>query len=138
MSNADTHRELHQLFNSRDFDTLVKHFTDGFRYTDHPRGVVIEGPAAFKAWLTEWTTVMSDARCTQPRYLDAGKTSVALFVGAGTNDGAMGPFPGSGKKLSFPVSEVLTYSADGEVTGGEIYYDSMTMLVQAGVVQPPS
>jgi len=138
MSNADTHRELHDLFNGRDFDALAKRLTEDFRYTDQPRGVVIDGPAGFKAWLTDWTKLMSDARCAEPRYVDGGDTSVALFTGDGTNDGAMGPFPASGNKLRFPICEILTYNADGDVTGGEIYYDSLTLLVQAGVMEPPA
>ncbi len=81
---------------------------------------------------------MSDARAADTRYLDAGDTSVSLFVGRGLNDGAMGPLPPSNKELDFPICEVLTYGADGKVTAGELYYDQATILAQMGVAPPPA
>ena len=62
---------------------------------------------------------MSDARCADGRYLDAGDTSVAPFVGRGLNDGAMGSFPASNNQLEVPICEVLTSDADGNVAAGK-------------------
>ena len=131
MSNAETHRDLHDFFNTRDLDSIVKRCTDDFRYRDRARGVEIVGREAFKAWLTEWTLGMSNARATDAHYLDAGLTTVALFAARGIHDGPLGPLPASGNELVFPICEVLTYDADGDVTGGEIYYDQMTIAGQA-------
>ena len=131
MANADTHRELHDLFNGRDFDGIVKRFTDRFTYRDRARGLNLEGPEAFKAWLGEWTTGMSNARVADARYVDGGDTSVALFTGRGVHDGQFGPLPPSGNDLSFELCEVMHYDRDGNVTGGEIYYDQMGIVAQA-------
>jgi len=140
MSNADTHRELHDLFNGRDFDAVVKRFSDGFHYTDRPRGLGITGPEAFKDWLTEWTGAMSNARVTLASYIDGGDTSVSLFEGRGLHDGQLGPLSASGRDLRIPMCEILRYDADGNVTGGEIYYDLMGIMQQASdprlVVRP--
>jgi len=137
MSNADTHREMHDLFNGRDFDALAKRLSEDAAYVDQARGVTCHGPEEFKAWLQGWVDTMSTARVTEARYIDAGNTSICLFVGRGTNDGAIGPFPASGKELTFPLCEILTYDDDGWVTGGELYYDQMTLLAQAGHITPP-
>lgn len=141
MSNADTHRELHDLFNGRDFDALVKRFADEFHYTDWPRCAGIRGSEGFKQWMAEWTRAMSNARVSDAAYIDGGDTSVALFQGRGRHDGPLGPLPASGRDLSFPMCEVLRYDADGNVTGGEIYYDQLGILQQAAspelVVRPP-
>lgn len=61
------------------------------------------------------TTAMSDARCDDARYLDAGDTSVACFVGRGRNDGQLGPFPASNQQLAFDLCEILTYDDAGMV-----------------------
>ena len=142
MSNAETHRELHDLFNGRDFDAMVKRFADGFRYTDRARGLGIVGADGFKEWLKEWTRSMSNARVTEATYIDGGDTSVALFQGRGLHDGQLGPLPPSGRELSFPLCEILRYDADGNVTGGELYYELNDLLQQAAnprlVVRPPA
>ena len=136
MANSDTHREVHDLFNGRDFDAIVKRFTDEFHYVDRARGVGLMGRDAFKAWLGEWTSAMSNARVTEARYLDAGDTSVAIFTGRGTHDGPLGPIPASGNEIAFALCEVLTYDDDGNITGGEIYYDQASIAGQTAVVDP--
>ena len=131
MSNSDTHRELHELFNGRDFDAITKRFADTFRYVDHPQNVTLDSAEAFKGWLSVWTTGMSNARVTDATYVDGGDTSVALFTGRGTHDGQFGPLPPTGKDLAFALCEVMRYDRDGNVTGGEIYYDTNSIAAQA-------
>ena len=138
MANSDIHRELHDLFNRRDFEGLRGRIRADAVYIDHPRAISVKGPDEFVSWLEGWSTAMSDARCDDGRYLDAGDTSVAQFVGRGRNDGQLGPFPPSNNQLAFDLCEVLTYDADGIVTGGELYYDQMTILTQMGVAPPTS
>jgi hypothetical protein len=137
MSNADTHRELHDLFNGRDFDALAKRYRDDAVYVDRARGITTTGGDEFKAYLQGWVDTMSNARVTEARYVDAGGTSIALFVGRGTNDGPIGPFAASGKDISFPLCEVMTYDDEGWVTGGEMYYDQLAILTQAGHLPAP-
>src|SRR2546430_15252988 len=120
MANSDTHREFHDLFNGRDFDAMGKRVTDEFHYVDRARGVGLMGRDAFKAWLGEWTAVMSNARVTDARYLDADNTSVSMFTGRGIQDGPLGPIPASGNDITFALCEGLTYDDDGNVTGGGV------------------
>ena len=136
MSNADSHRELHDLFNDRDIDGVVKRLADSFTYHDRPRNHTITSGAEFGDWLREWVSSV-EGRCTQCTYLDAGDTSVSRFIGTGVNNGPLGPFPATGLPVQFPVCEILTYDADGSVTGGEIYYDQATILGQLGHLQLP-
>ena len=136
MANSDTHRELHDLFNGRDFDAVAKRVTDDFRYIDRGRGIEVLGGDGFKAWLGGWTEAMSNARVTGARYHDAGATSIAIFTGRGTHDGQLGPIPPSGNEITFALCEVLTYNEDGDVTGGELYYDQMSVLAQATAESP--
>ncbi len=138
MSSADTHKALHEYFNRRDFDAIAARFAQDGVYIDQARGVSVKGAAEFVSYLKEWTTALSDAAVTEARYLDAGSTSVALFVGKGTNDGPMGPFPATGRTARFPICELLTYDHKGTVTGGELYYDQATILAELGHIQLPA
>ena len=137
MSSTDAHKELHELFNDRDLDGVAKRTAAGFTYTDHGRNLTVRGAEEFRAWLGEWIASL-DGRVTEPRYLEAGDTSIAQFVGRGTNIGPVGPFPASGREASFDLCELLTFDTDGMVTRGEIYYDQLGLLAQLGHITPPA
>jgi ketosteroid isomerase-like protein len=137
MSNVDTHRAAHEAFNRRDYEAQVRNFRDDIHYTDHPRNINMKGPAEFTEWSKGWATAFSDGQIAEPRYIDGGDQTVAVFKGRGTNDGAMGPLQATGRRVDLDYCEVLRYDADGRVVAGEMFYDSMTMLVQLGVMEPP-
>ena len=137
MSNVERHRQAHEAFNRRDWDGLVAMFADAFSYTDQPRGITVKDAQEFVGWLKEWEVAFSDAAVTEPTYYDAGDTSVAVFTGTGTNDGPMGPFPASNQRLSWPLCEIITWNEEGKGVVGQMFYDQMTMLVQAGHMEAP-
>jgi steroid delta-isomerase-like uncharacterized protein len=135
MGSSDTHRELHELFNRRDFDAITSRFAADAVYTDHANALTVTGGDQFRKWLDGWTAAMSDARVTEPRYLDAGDTSIAFFVGKGTNDGRYGTMPASGKPVSFAACETLTFDRTGMVVAGAMYFDRLTILTQTGAME---
>lgn len=136
MAHSDRHRELHEMFNSRDFEAIAARFNADAVYTDNGRQMAVKGGDEFADWLGGWTTAMSDARITEPRYLDAGDASICMFVGRGRNDGPFGPLPASNQELTFAICEILGWDAQGNVTWGELYYDAATILGQMGVLPP--
>ena len=137
MASADTHAEVHDLFNTRDYDGVVKRMADDFHYTDHARNITMKTVEEFTAWLKEWATAL-DGRVTRARYLDAGDASVARFVGRGSSIGPLGPLPATGRDVAFDLCEILTFDREGMVTGGDIYYDQMGLMAQLGHIQPPA
>ncbi|MFN0025560.1 MAG: hypothetical protein ACKV2O_00050 [Acidimicrobiales bacterium] len=58
----------------------------------------------------------------------------ATFVdlSQGVNDGAFGAFPATGKRVSFPVINVITVNAQGEIATLEQHYDRVDILTQLG------
>ena len=138
MSNVDTHRLLHELFNRRDWDAIDAHVREDLTYTDMSRGLTMKSLDDFKSWLGEWTTAFSDATPGNPVYLDGGDFSVATFQGRGTNDGQLGTFPATGRRMDVPFCEILRYDADGKVESGEIYHDQLSIMTQLGHVEVPS
>lgn len=137
MTNVDTHRAAHADFNGRDWDKAVQHFRDDVEYTDHPRNITTKGTVELVDWLKGWVEAFSDAQVMDVHYIDGGDYTVATFHGRGTNDGAMGPLQATGRRMDLPYCEVLRYDSEGRVVTGEMYYDSMTMLVQLGVMERP-
>jgi steroid delta-isomerase-like uncharacterized protein len=137
MGNVDRHRQAHEEFNRRDWDAMAKRFADDVTYTDHGRDVTAKSAQEMTDWLKAWPEMLSDATISEPTYYDAGNTTVAVFTGRGTNDGPLGPFPASGQRLSWPLCEILTWDAEGRATRGELFYDQMTILVQAGYMEAP-
>ena len=136
MSNVDTHTELHGLFNDRDYDGVQKRIADDFAYTDHARNITMTTAQEFLGWLQDWVTSL-DGRVTGARYVDAGDTTIARFVGRGINIGPIGALPATEREAAFDLCELLTFDADGLVTGGDIYYDQLGLLAQLGHVEPP-
>jgi hypothetical protein len=137
MGNVAKHRQAHEAFNRRDWDEAVKDLHPDVTYTDHGRDVTVKSAQEFKEWMQSWTHSLSDANVSEPTYYDAGNTTVAVFTGRGTNDGPIGPFPASGNRLSWPLCEILQWDEQGRAVSGELFYDQMGILVQAGHMPAP-
>ena len=138
MGIVDQHRDAHAAINRRDWVAVVKDFAQDAEYTDRPRDLTSKGPAEFVDYLRDgWLTSFSDATVNDVHYLDAGDKSIALFTGSGTQDGQLGPFPPSGKRMTHRFCEIMHAGSDGKIIGGEIYYDQMSMLVQLGHLEAP-
>ena len=82
--NVETFRAAHQAFNSRDFDAVVSKMAEGFTYRDQAQNVTFTGRDGFREFMQGWVDAFSDARVTDPTYLDAGDTVIAQFKAAST------------------------------------------------------
>ena len=137
MGHSDTHRTLHDLFNARNFGEIEDHLAPGFLYEDLPRTITIKTPGEFTDWLKGWVASFSDGTIGSPQYVEGADHSVAMYHGRGTNDGAMGPYPATGRSVDVPFCEVLHYASDGTVLSGEVYYDQLSILGQLGHIPAP-
>ncbi len=140
MSNVDKYRSAHQSFNRRDWTAVVQNFSPEAQYTDHARRVTLKSPQDLVDYLrANWVAAFSDAAITDIVYIDAGDHMIAQFTGTGTNDGAFGPMPRTGRRISTPFCEIVQFDAAGEIISGSLYYDQVTILVQLGHMEvPPS
>jgi ketosteroid isomerase-like protein len=136
MGNVDTHRATHEAFNRRDFAGAAGPMREDAIFTDHPRGESVKGPVEMADWLKAWAAGFSDARSTDDRFIDGGDYTVCLFHAQGTNDGPLGPLPATGRRMDLPFCEVLHYDAQGKIIAGEVFYDTMSMMVQLGHAEP--
>lgn len=138
MSYVDRYRSAHQAFNRRDWTAVVQHFAADTAYTDQARGVALKGPQELVDYLrANWVASFSDAAITDVCYIDAGNQVIAQFTGTGTNDGAFGPMPRTGRRISTPFCEVMQFNTAGQIISGSLYYDLVTILVQLGHMEVP-
>lgn len=136
--NVEAHRAAHEAWNRRDYDAVIGGMVEDFTYTDHPRGLTVKSRGELGDWTREWAAALPDGRITDARYIDGGDTTVALFVGRGTNDGPFGPYPATGRRVSWPLCEVIRFDDQGRIVSGEIFYDTLSVLIQLGHAQPPA
>ncbi|MGH3971733.1 MAG: ester cyclase [Pseudonocardiaceae bacterium] len=138
MSNVDKYRFTHQAFNRRDWTALIENFAADAEYTDQARGVTVKSPQELVDYLrVNWVAAFSDAAITEVGYIDAGNHVIAQFTAAGTNDGAFGPMPRTGRRISTQFCEIMRFNAAGQIIRGSLYYDQVTILVQLGHMEVP-
>jgi ketosteroid isomerase-like protein len=133
--NVEIYRAGHEAFNARDFGEMTKKYADRIAWTDHPSGRTFRTPEEFKVdFLRGWVDSSSDIRITGTRYIDAGDTVVCTFSVVGTQDGPLGPFPATGGKYALPLCEMWHFDTGGQVVGGDLYYDQVSLLTQLGLM----
>jgi steroid delta-isomerase-like uncharacterized protein len=128
---------LYEAFNTRDLDKAVSHAAEDVVWEDHGRGSTYKSRAELKDSLQEWISGFSDGMVTEPRAIDAGDTVIVQYIGRGTNDGAMGPVPATGRRASVPFVDIFTFDTKGRIVKGETYFDMLSFLVQLGLAQAP-
>ena len=137
--NVANHRAGHEAFNRRDFAAMTEHYADGISWTDHAQGRTFGTPEEFRTdFLAGWLAVSSDIRISDARYLDAGGTVVATFTVSGRQDGPLGPFPATGKEFGLQLCEMWHFDPAGQVVGGDLYYDQLSLLTHLGLLPQPS
>jgi steroid delta-isomerase-like uncharacterized protein len=112
-------------------------FSPDIEFIDLAQGVTIKGREELLAYGQGWVTAFSDIAYTDMRMTEAGDGVLFQFTAAGTNDGAYGPLPATGKPTSVPAVNVVQFGRDGEITRVEQLYDRLGIPTQLGHVQVP-
>ena len=134
--NVKTLRAAHESWNKRDFAGVIGNAAENLTYTDHARVITLKTREKFREWTEGWAEAFSDARITDPQYVDGGNIVIAQFTVEGTNDGAFGSMKPTGRKMSLPFCEVCHFDKQGRIVSGGCYYDQYTLLTQIGHIQP--
>lgn len=131
------HQELLDAFNRRDWAAIEDRLAEDVAYTDHARGQIARQPADVVALYRSWADAFSDGDVDPIVFHQAGNVSVCQFIGRGTHDGQLGPFPPTGSYAATEFCEVLRSNDDGLIIGGDMYYDQLSMLTQLGLIAEP-
>jgi len=123
--------------NARNLDALDNFVApDVVRHSAATAGVVVTNLSEFKAFLeTDFATVSDSVQKIDVIFGGGDYVAVrARYIG--TQDGPMGPFPASGKKLELPYNGILRFE-DGKIAEIWVEWDNLFALTQLGHFPTP-
>ncbi len=136
-ANADVVRRMIDAVNRRDLDALDAVVApDVVRRSAATAGVTVRSLDDFKAFLESDFATVPDS-VIDVRHLIAQDDLVAVHaIYSGTQQGPMGPFPPTGKRVEGPFLSFLRI-ADGKIAEMWVEWDNLSMLTQLGHLPPP-
>jgi len=136
--NAATARALYDAWAKRDFDAVVENMADGVSFNDTTSGQIIKGKADVRDFYASWAIACPDS-VSGATVVAASDDAVAIEgLWEGTNTGAFGPLPATGRSVSMPWVNVLRFDTDGRIIGGSAYANLLPVMVQLGHMEPPA
>ena len=117
---------------------LLGFMSENVRYEDVPSSSVWEGHDGIAAMCAGAFQMSSDLTFEIVTRQTNGKLYAFETVGTGTNTGAIGPIPGTGRAIELRGISVGSVSPDGLVEGHRDYWDMAGLLVQLGVLPAPT
>jgi ketosteroid isomerase-like protein len=136
MSNIEFHQGAHRAMSEEGAEQAAAYMSPDVVYTDVARGLTLKGKEEATGWLSGWKAAFSDARIADASYLEAGDWTISRFQGRGVNDGSLGDLPATGRQLDLPFCELMRWE-DGQAVEGAMYYDTGSLMVQLGHMEPP-
>ncbi len=123
--------------NARDLDALDEFIAqDVIRHSAATTGIVVTNLLEFKAFLESDFATVSDSVQKIDVIFGSGDYVAIRALYAGTQDGPMGPFPASGKKLELPYIGILRFE-DSKIVEIWVEWDNLHALAQLGHFPPP-
>lgn len=125
-------RRLAHAVNTRQPDLLDDVVTADFvRHCEATPGLEVRDRDQFKEFLRQDLNVFPDSVQTFEHILVDGDMAAVWAVYEGTQEGPMGPFPASGRRVRFSYSGVLRMD-HGRIAEWWVTWDNMTILAQLG------
>jgi steroid delta-isomerase-like uncharacterized protein len=99
------------------------------------------GTAELAPYLQAWATAFPDATTTVTNIVESGDQAVGQMLYKGTHTGPLaspqGEIPATGKTVELHGAAWITIR-DGKIAKFNGYYDTMTMMMQLGLVPAPA
>jgi steroid delta-isomerase-like uncharacterized protein len=126
-----------RAINERDLDALDDVMApDLVRHSQSTAGIAVTSLDDFKAFLRSDFAVVPDSEVTCPLVVVEGDHVATWCRYEGTQQGPMGPFPPSGKRMSLDFASFLRFE-DGKIAEMWVVWDNLTALTQLGHVPAP-
>ena len=139
--NAATVRALNEAYNARDWDAAIALTTPEVEFVNVATGETFQGPDGVRRFLGGWATAFPDSQVETTQVYASEDGAVLEFRGRGSQTGPLqspaGDIPPTGRSVDVPFAQVLELR-EGKVARARLYFDSMTLLQQLGVVPAPS
>jgi len=135
--NKEIAQKMIDAINNKDYDILDNLIApDIVRHCQATPSVNIRSLAEFKEFLKGDAKVFPDSHITTEMLIAEGDKVAGYFTYSGTQDGAMGPFPATGKKADLKYLGILRFE-DGKIVEMWVEWDNMAFLTQLGHFPPP-
>jgi steroid delta-isomerase-like uncharacterized protein len=139
--NAATVRALNEAYNKRDWDGAIALTTPEATFVNVATGQTFHGPEGVRRFLQGWATAFPDSRVETTQVIADEQGAMMEFRGRGTQTGPLqspaGDIPPTGRSVDVPFVEVLDLQ-QGKIAQARLYFDSVTLLQQLGVVPQPN
>jgi predicted ester cyclase len=137
-ANKEVVRRFVAAMNERRFEDLDELVSpDVVRNSPSTPGLEIRSLEQFKEFLREDLTGVPDAM-QELRMMAAEGDLVAFWANySGTQDGPLGPFPATGRRVDADFAGILRLEG-GMITEINVVWDNLSMLVQLGHLDPPA
>jgi steroid delta-isomerase-like uncharacterized protein len=119
----------------RDFDAVVARFGPDAVVRDHPRDIALSAPADIRAWFEGWAAACPDSTASAQATVSTDDGAVIEGLYAGTNTGAFGTVPATGRPVSLAYAGVFRFDGGGHVVSYDAYYDLYSLFAQLGQVR---
>ncbi|HEY6285465.1 MAG TPA: ester cyclase [Ktedonobacteraceae bacterium] len=127
---ALAHR-VYEAFNQRNLEVLDELCTSDFVY--HLATMTIQGPEAYKQFLSKLLTAFPDLKVTLEDTIADGDTVVARYTLRGTHKGNYMGMPPTGKQITLTAIGI-TCIANGKAVEQWVNADDLGALQQLGVI----
>jgi predicted ester cyclase len=130
-------RTMIDAVNRRDFDALDSVVAKNVqRHSGATPGVQVRNLAEFKDFLRQDLAAVPDAQQEINLIFGCGSMVALHATYRGTQTGAMGLFPPSGRKIELPFIALLRVE-NARIAEMWVEWDNLTALTQLGHIQPP-
>ncbi len=119
-------------FNARDYSPFTAAAADSIEVQDLPRSITHHGPAGFRQFTEDLHSVFPDTRITVTNLQATDRQVTLEFSCNGTNTGAFGLIPATGKGVRMDFVNIYEFS-DGKISKVRTYYDGLTFSRQLGL-----
>lgn len=122
------------ISNNRDFDRLGEVVSERFvRHCQATPQLAVKSLSEFRAYLEADAAVCPDSRVEVQQMIAEGDRVAIWATYTGTQEGAMGPFPPSGKRMVLEFSSIFRIE-EGKIAEMWVIWDNMSALTQLGHV----
>jgi predicted ester cyclase len=134
---TDIVRGMTEAINARELDRLQEFVADDMvRHSDATPGVVVSSLAEFRAFLESDFASVPDSIQTIEVLFGNGEYVGVRARYRGTQQGPMGPFPGTGKPVDIAFNGLLRIE-DGKIAEIWVEWDNLGALMSLGHISPP-
>jgi steroid delta-isomerase-like uncharacterized protein len=125
-------------WNSHDGRQVAALMAEDVVYDDLASGVVHRGRDAVQAYVEQTVAFSSDYRFVTVSTQADGNRYAIEWEMLGTNTGASGGFPATGKPYRIRGASIGELGADGRIAANRDYWNLAAYLIEVGLLQPPS